>query len=525
MADQLKEKLAQLEAELAGTKKALQDKDLELEQLREQAAEATSNAQAELKEQSEEVSALRQELENSHLRAEVEKMRALENLREEHKKELVREKEQVDFEPKRAEEWVSDLKESFNQERIQLEECVLSSEKALERPRGKSEGGVVSASDTHAPPTTTESAPSTDGTSTVAATGGGGASGPCDGSTTETTSHTNTSGDTSGHTESATETGSETGHSALLEKVTELLKAQAKAMTAQAQAAAVQHLPAFHCYTGEDDQTDDEVFDRWLERFKEHAKLAGWSNEQKLCYLKLHLDKTALQVFCMLPESERKSYDEAIKALKKRFRQIDIEELRSLEFHTRVQGDELIEKLGIDIQKLGHKAFPTMKGKEFDRIVKGRFFQALHVKWQRKLEAPRPTESFSELYDRARMLEHHEKQYSASFAAWGDTTRNTGKKDDHSQQKQPNVPCGSKPPVTSGHSEPKSAAEQSPKRVNTLKRTFHGICHRYQQYWHFGKKLSWSTLKQECCWSPWTLHYWDYYFFAYFYCWVEYQAW
>ena len=48
MADQLKEKLAHLGAELAGAKKALQDKDLELEQLREHAAEATSNAQAEL---------------------------------------------------------------------------------------------------------------------------------------------------------------------------------------------------------------------------------------------------------------------------------------------------------------------------------------------------------------------------------------------------------------------------------------------------------------------------------------------
>ena len=199
------------------------------------------------------MSALRQELENSHLRAEVEKMRALENLREEHKKELVREKEQVDFERKRAEEWVSDLKESFNREKTQLEERVLSLEKALERPCGKSDGGVVLASDTHAPPTTAESAPSRDGTSTVAATGGGGASGPGDSSTTETTSHTDTSGDTTGHTESATETGSETGHSALLEKVTELPKAQTEAMTAQAQAAAVQHLPAFHCYTGEDE--------------------------------------------------------------------------------------------------------------------------------------------------------------------------------------------------------------------------------------------------------------------------------
>ena len=91
---------------------------------------------------------------------------------------------------------------------------------------------------------------------------------PGDGSTTETASRT----DTLGCTEPATETGGETSHSTLL--VTQLLKAQTEAMTAQAQVAAVQYLPTFHCYTGEDDQTDDEVFNRWLERFKECAKLA-----------------------------------------------------------------------------------------------------------------------------------------------------------------------------------------------------------------------------------------------------------
>ena len=49
--------------------------------------------------------------------------------------------------------------------------------------------------------------------------------------------------------------------------------------------------------------------------------------------------------------------------------------------------------------------------------MKGRFYQALHVKWQRKLGAPKPGESFHELYDRARMLEQYEKQYSASVQA------------------------------------------------------------------------------------------------------------
>ena len=33
-------------------------------------------------------------------------------------------------------------------------------------------------------------------------------------------------------------------------------------------------------------------------------------------------------------------------------------------------------------------------------------------KWQRKLGAPKPKESFEELYDRARTLERHDQQYS-----------------------------------------------------------------------------------------------------------------
>ena len=59
------------------------------------------------------------------------------------------------------------------------------------------------------------------------------------------------------------------------------------------------------------------MFNRWLEHFEERAKLARWSSEQKLYHLKLHLDKTALQVFHMLPEAKHKSHDEAIKAWKK----------------------------------------------------------------------------------------------------------------------------------------------------------------------------------------------------------------
>ena len=61
-----------------------------------------------------------------------------------------------------------------------------------------------------------------------------------------------------------------------------------------------------------------------------------------------------------LSESERGTYSSAVEALKKRFKPIDIEELRSLEFHQKMQDQESVEKLGLDLQRLARKAYPGM---------------------------------------------------------------------------------------------------------------------------------------------------------------------
>lgn len=70
-----------------------------------------------------------------------------------------------------------------------------------------------------------------------------------------------------------------------------------------------------------------------------------------------------------------------------------------MEFHRKTQGNESVEQLGLTLQQLGRKAFPSITGREFDRLLKGRFFQALQVKWQRKLVAPKADEDFMGLYD------------------------------------------------------------------------------------------------------------------------------
>ena len=83
----------------------------------------------------------------------------------------------------------------------------------------------------------------------------------------------------------------------------------------------------------------------------------------------------------MLPDSDKKDIKSTVEALRNQFKPKDIEELRGLEFHHLTQGTESIEQLGIHIQQLGQKAFPSITGKEFDWLLKGQFYQALLVKW------------------------------------------------------------------------------------------------------------------------------------------------
>ena len=70
----------------------------------------------------------------------------------------------------------------------------------------------------------------------------------------------------------------------------------------------------------------------------------------------------------------------------------------------------------MEIQRMARQAFSNMLEPEYNQLLKGRFFQALQVKWQRKLGAPKPEESFQDLYDHARLMEQYEKQYSDTVA-------------------------------------------------------------------------------------------------------------
>ena len=253
-----------------------------------------------------------------------------------------------------------------------------------------------------------------------------------DGSTATPTTP-DTGGDASATTEGAS------GEAGIMLSVTKLLEAQRQMMAAQVQAMAAQSFPPLGKFSGEDCHTDEGSFDRWIERFEERAKIAGWASEQKLLQLKAHLVKTTEHSFRMMPVEEKVDYDLAVKSLRKRFHLLDIEELRGLEFHQLTQEKRSVEQLGMVLQKLARKAFPKMDVKEFDRLVKGRFYQALLPKWQRELGAPKAAESFDDLFTRARTVERHEQQFGATRSDPNQKGEKRRDRDESQGKQQPNA--------------------------------------------------------------------------------------
>ena len=156
--------------------------------------------------------------------------------------------------------------------------------------------------------------------------------------------------------------------------IVKLFEAQSQLIAAQVQAAT---LPSLVKFDGQC-KGDEMEFKRWLECFEEISRLVKWTEGTKLCQLKLHLSKVADQAFQILPKDVKTSYERVIEALKKQFCSIETEELKSLEFHQCFQGDETVQELRMDLQKLTCKAFLSMEGKEFDHMLKRLFYHTLH---------------------------------------------------------------------------------------------------------------------------------------------------
>ena len=121
-----------------------------------------------------------------------------------------------------------------------------------------------------------------------------------------------------------------------------------------------QSLPPLPQFTGEGSLVGYESFDHWHEEFEERSLVARWSKEKKKYRLKMHLHNTAYHMFS---EETKSSYSALVKALRKRFQPVDIEELRGMEFHQITQESESVKEIGIKLQVLAREAFPIWLGK------------------------------------------------------------------------------------------------------------------------------------------------------------------
>ena len=273
--------------------------------------------------------------------------------------------------------------------------------------------------------------------------------------------------------------------SELVQSMAKFIQAQTDMMAAQTKAMDAQSLPPLVHFSGEGSLIGEESFDRWLEHFEERAAVAGWSVDQKKYRLKMHLDKTAFQTFCMLSKETKQSYSAVVEALRKRFQPVDIEELRGAEFYQIYQKNESVEEIGIKLQAAARKAFPSLIGKEHDRLMKGRFFQSLAPRWQRKLGAPKVDESFDELFNRARTTERREQQYCEAAEERKDSQQKSKR-----VEKAPTQPRKEQAAKASADSEKKRDSSQSSNKQGQGPQ-----CHNCHRFGHIAK-FCWDKQKR-----------------------------
>ena len=131
----------------------------------------------------------------------------------------------------------------------------------------------------------------------------------------------------------------------------------------------------------------------------------------------------------------------------------------------------------MELQRLAKRAFPKLKGKDFDRLVKGRFFHALLPRWQRKLGAPKVDESFDEIFNRVCTTEQREQQYCETAEERKDSQQRSKK-----VEKAPIQPRKEQVAIASANSEKKREGSQSSNKQGQGPQ-----CHNCHQFGHIAK--------------------------------------
>ena len=105
-------------------------------------------------------------------------------------------------------------------------------------------------------------------------------------------------------------------------------------------------------------------FDQWISHFESVAAVNGWSDAEKLLWLRVRLTGRAHMAYAQLGHEMQESYKGTKRVLKQRFEPDCKQALYKVEFESRKKKtSESWADLGDELCCLADKAFPTCRSK------------------------------------------------------------------------------------------------------------------------------------------------------------------
>ena len=188
-----------------------------------------------------------------------------------------------------------------------------------------------------------------------------------------------------------------------------------------------QPLPSLPEFTGED--TRDDSFADWIERFEMVADLTRWTDAVKLKQLVLRLRGSAQGFYRTCTEAQKRSYAALVTALSRRFTPVRIQALECSVFHERKQkSKESVDEYAQDLQRLFQKAYPKAALSSEDAqemgqaVLSSQFVGGLSTDIKRKV-AYLEGATFTELWLKARYEEARQKDLANTQREQPDTRR------------------------------------------------------------------------------------------------------
>ncbi len=160
-------------------------------------------------------------------------------------------------------------------------------------------------------------------------------------------------------------------------------------------------------------------FGGWVRKLEKYAELERWDERCKLVQFELHLVDRAERLYEVLPVEVRKSYKDAVGALRKRLHPVKQEALMSARLMKRKQKQqETVDEYAQDFEHLFEQSYgqrPGMDGDSKRLLKRDLFVQGLLLRWQMKVLPS--AKSFENALHQARLAEEQEKQLTEIHGA------------------------------------------------------------------------------------------------------------